>query len=91
VFVACRSCLQVPLHYIGQLETLEHDLTLLFQHLSLSQVVTGGISVHYASTEDSYKSSLDTTLNDDDVRSLCEHLAQDYVCFGYALPAQCNM
>jgi hypothetical protein len=77
------------MHFIGRLETLEHDLALLFKHLNLPDIVAG-IFVNYASSEDSYKSSLDTALTDEDIRSLCEHLAQDYVCFGYALPAQCT-
>jgi hypothetical protein len=77
------------MHFIGLLETLDHDLALLFKYLNLPEIVDG-IPVHRASTEDTYKSSLDTTLTDDDIRSLCEHLAQDYVCFGYTVPIQCK-
>jgi hypothetical protein len=47
------------MHFIGRLKTLEHDLTLLFEHLDIPGIETG-ISVLYASAEDTYKSSLDT-------------------------------
>jgi hypothetical protein len=77
------------MHFIGRLETLEHDLALLCKHLNISMGL-GGTSLHYASADDAYKSSLDTSLSDDDIRSVCEHLAQDYVCFGYTLPVQCK-
>ncbi|KAG5188569.1 hypothetical protein JKP88DRAFT_347858 [Tribonema minus] len=79
---------QVPMHFIASLENLEHDLTLLWDELGLPPMA------HYpharSKEDDPNKAVLDTTLTADQMRELCDHLMQDFVCFGYTLPEECQ-
>ncbi|KAG5188242.1 hypothetical protein JKP88DRAFT_178095 [Tribonema minus] len=79
---------QVPMHFIASLETLGHDLSLLLAQLGLPPV--DEFPKLRVAAQDPSKAALDTTLTTEQIRQLCQHLMQDYVCFGYPLPMECR-
>ncbi|KAG5185498.1 hypothetical protein JKP88DRAFT_289200 [Tribonema minus] len=79
---------QVPMHFIASLENLEHDMAALWARLGLAPLAA--FPRMRAAEMDASKAALDTRLTPVQVRVLCAHLAQDFVCFGYALPEACR-
>ncbi|KAG5182377.1 hypothetical protein JKP88DRAFT_257730 [Tribonema minus] len=82
---------QVPMHFIASMENLEHDVAALFAHRGLPPV--DEFPRMRAAARDPFKASraeLGTALTTADVRLLCAHLMQDFVCFGYLLPQECR-
>mmetsp|Transcript_6478 Transcript_6478/g.9744 ORF Transcript_6478/g.9744 Transcript_6478/m.9744 type:complete len:307 (-) Transcript_6478:107-1027(-) len=78
---------QVPMHFIGALETIDADMSLLWKKFNLP---AEKMPHSYVSETSPLKASLNTTLSDEDIVKLCGHLKQDFVCFGYPFPPQCQ-
>ncbi|KAG5185232.1 hypothetical protein JKP88DRAFT_289336 [Tribonema minus] len=79
---------QIPMHFIASLENLEEDLALLWAHLGVPPI-ENFLRMRSAQT-DSRKYHLETRLTADQLRELCWHLGQDFLCFGYPLPSECR-
>eukprot|EP00611_Tribonema_gayanum_P027092 TRINITY_DN659_c0_g3_i4.p1 TRINITY_DN659_c0_g3~~TRINITY_DN659_c0_g3_i4.p1 ORF type:complete len:145 (+),score=61.75 TRINITY_DN659_c0_g3_i4:1268-1702(+) len=79
---------QVPMHFIASLENLEHDLATLWSVLGLPPLPE--FPHARAAALDPNKAALDTSMSPTQLREVCDHLMQDFICFGYRLPPECS-